>query len=118
MAFSEPIEAQKFKYHQVEWTLWDRFDIKGDLTLTEFIEFFKTQHELEVTMLSCGQTMLYSFFMPAKKLADRKGMKITQILESISSKPVAEHVKTLVLEMCVNDRDGEDVEVPSVCMHL
>ena len=118
IAFSEPVKAQKYKYHDKEWTLWDRFDIQGDLTLSNFIKYFKDTHSLEVTMLSCGQTMLYSFFMPPKKLAERQNMKITKILQMISNKPIADHLCSLVLEMCVNDRDGEDVEVPSVCLHL
>lgn len=28
-AFSEPIGAPKTKYNNVEWTLWDRFDVQG-----------------------------------------------------------------------------------------
>merc|ERR1719495_2916492 len=34
--FSEPIPAPKFKYYDKEFTLWDRFDIKGEMTLKEF----------------------------------------------------------------------------------
>lgn len=73
-AFSEPIAAQKYKYHEVEWSLWDRFNVKGDRTLKDLIALFKQDHQLEITMMSCGQTMLYSFFMPAKKLQDRLSM--------------------------------------------
>jgi ubiquitin-activating enzyme E1 len=69
-------------------------------------------------MLSCGQTMVFSFFMPQKKLQERKAMTISQIMEQISKKPLPEHTKFLTLEMCVNDRNDEDVEVPSVVMHL
>ncbi|KAJ3309733.1 hypothetical protein HDV04_005778 [Boothiomyces sp. JEL0838] len=117
-AFSEPIAAQKFKYHEVEWTLWDRFDLRGDMSLSHFIKHFKDNHELEITMLSCGQTMVYSFFMPKKKLEERMNLNFVQILEQISKKPVPEHTKVLMLEMCVNDREGEDVEVPPVVIHL
>lgn len=112
--FSEPIACPKFKYYENTWTLWDRFEVKGDPKLRELLKHFKTTHDLEITMLSCGQTMLYSFFMPPKKLADRLEMTLTGALASIAKKPLPEHTTSLVLEMCVNDRDGEDVEVPFV----
>jgi ubiquitin-activating enzyme E1 len=118
MAFSEPIPAPKYKYHEAEWTLWDKFELRGDMTLRSIIGYFKDQHQLEVTMMSCGQTMVYSFFMPPKKLAERMDTPLTKVLESISKKPMDSHVTCLILEMCVNDRDGEDVEVPPVCLHL
>ncbi len=39
-------------------------------------------------------------------------------MESISKKPIPAHVKSLVLEICVNDRDGEDVEVPYIKLNF
>ncbi|KAI8913608.1 hypothetical protein EDD86DRAFT_201034 [Gorgonomyces haynaldii] len=116
--FSEPILAPKFKYYETEWTLWDRFDVHGDVTLKELIDLFKTKHELEITMLSAGQTMLYSFFMPPKKLQERLQMRLTEAISSITKKPLPAHTTNLVLEVCVNDRDGEDVEVPYIKVHL
>jgi ubiquitin-activating enzyme E1 len=74
MAFSEPIPAPKFKFNETEWTLWDRFNLQGDMTLKQIIEFFKNNHELEVTMMSCGQTMVYGSFMPKKKLDERMNL--------------------------------------------
>ena len=71
MAFSEPILAPKYKYNDTEWTLWNRFNLEGDMTLKEIINYFKDKHELEVTMMSCGQTMVYGSFMPKKKLDER-----------------------------------------------
>jgi len=36
------------------------------------------------------------------------------LIETISKKPLPEYVKAVVLEICCNDSDGEDVEVPFV----
>jgi len=42
--------------------------------LKELIDHFKENHELEITMLSCGATMLYNFFMQPKKMAERMSL--------------------------------------------
>ena len=77
--------------------------------------------------------MLYSGFMPAKKREERLKMKMSELVESVSKKPVpavsvlgaatqrqhalihlAQHAKYLIFEVMCDDVDGEDVEVPYV----
>lgn len=40
--------------------------------------------------------------------------RVSQAVEKISKKKIKPYVKALVLELCCNDTDGEDVEVPYV----
>lgn len=112
--FSEPIAAPKMKYYEEEWTLWDRFEVEGELTLREFLDYFKEKFNLEITMLSQGVCMLYSFFMAKAKCEERFPLLMSEVVKKVSKKRLEPHVRALVFELCCNDSDGNDVEVPYV----
>jgi ubiquitin-activating enzyme E1 len=41
IAFSEPMRVPKQKYYEVEFSIWDRFELQGEMTLQEFIDYFQ-----------------------------------------------------------------------------
>ncbi|CCH41012.1 ubiquitin-activating enzyme E1 [Wickerhamomyces ciferrii] len=117
--FSEPIASPKGKYNDKEFDrIWDRFDIKGDVTLQELLDHFEKKEGLEITMLSYDVSLLYASFFPPKKVKERSTMKITELIKTVTKKEIPSHVKTLILEICTDDAQGEDVEVPYITITL
>jgi len=116
IAFSEPIKPAATKIREGwSWTLWDRFDVEGDITLQQFLDYFKEKYQLEVTMVSCGVSMLYSFFLSKDKLNERLPKKITEVVQLVTKQPIPENKRDLTMEICVNRmEDDEEVDVPTV----
>jgi ubiquitin-activating enzyme E1 len=116
VAFSEPLKPPTTKIRDGwEWTLWDRFEVDGELTLQEFIEHFKQKYQLEVTMVSCGVAMVFAFFMGKDKLAERMPKKLSEVVALVNKQAIPENRNHLTLEICVNRiEDDEEVDVPFV----
>jgi len=127
MAFSSPIESPKLDVRHSNDSadeqfkkmdkIWDRFDVRADMTLQQFLDYFQNEKGLTITMLSCGVTLLYNSFF-ARKQANRLPMKLRDLVEFVSRKPIAPHQKDLIFEICADDEEGEDVEVPFVRVDL
>ncbi|WFD35228.1 E1 ubiquitin-activating enzyme [Malassezia cuniculi] len=118
VAFSDPIAAPKQRYNDTEWTLWSRFEVPEDLVLRDFLAFFKERHQLDVTMVSSNVSMLFSDFMPPKKREERLGMRISELVETVSKSQIPAHVTHLLVEIMADDANGEDVEVPYVVVRI
>lgn len=117
IAFSDPIAAPVHKYNDREWTLWSRFDVE-DMPLRDFLEYFYREHGLEVTLVSGNMAMLYADFMPPKKKEERLPMRLRELVEHVTKKPVEPHVRHLSIEIMADDLNGEDVEVPTVSVRI
>lgn len=88
------------------------------MTLRELIDHFKNMHNLEITMITCGVLMIYSFFINEAKLNERIDLRLSELVKKLSKKEIGENVKSLIFEICCNDLNGEDVEVPCVKYQL
>ena len=85
-----------------------------ELTLKEFIAYFQEKHGLEVTMISSGVSILYSFFTNPKKLKERMVMPMSRLVVEVSKAELKPKQTYVTFEICCQDDDGEDVEVPYV----
>jgi ubiquitin-activating enzyme E1 len=119
--FSEPIESEKAVYKSKNGEvaidkLWDRFEVEN-FTLQELIDHFEDKG-LTITMLSSGVSLLYANFFGPAKLKDRYAMRLSELVAHISKKPIPDHQKNVIFEICAEDQTGEDVEVPYIMMKM
>lgn len=119
--FSEPIASPKGKYQGRDGEktidlIWDRFEVEN-VTLRQFLDDFK-EKSLEITMLSSGVSLLYASFYPPNKLKDRMGLRLSDLVETVSKKPIPAHQKNVIFEVTCEDATEEDVEVPYVMLKL
>jgi len=119
--FSEPIAPPSTKVREGwSWTLWDSIVVDGvqsdgEMTLRQFIDYFKTKYQLEVTMFSSNNALIYSSFMGKDKLNERLPKKVSEAIMSVTKKPLPDDKKEVGVELCVNRmEDDEDAEIPSV----
>mmetsp|Transcript_26964 Transcript_26964/g.56933 ORF Transcript_26964/g.56933 Transcript_26964/m.56933 type:complete len:1065 (+) Transcript_26964:440-3634(+) len=99
-----------------DWTAWDSLDMNmGDITLKEFIAHFETEYNLDVSMISHGVSILFSFFANKKKLAERMKMKMSEVVASVTKKELPSNQLFLTFEIIANDLEtDEEVELPYV----
>ncbi|KAK4984794.1 E1 ubiquitin-activating protein [Elasticomyces elasticus] len=125
--FSEPISSPKGKYQRKKEgseeledvlidKLWDRFETEN-VTLRQFLDNFEAKG-LAVTMISSGVSLLYASFYPPSKNKDRLPLKLSELVETISKKPIPAHQKRVIFEITAEDATEEDVEVPYVLLKL
>lgn len=87
----------------------------GNITLGEFIDYFEKEYKLEISMLSYGVSILYSFFANKKKVEERKAMKITDVITSITKKEFPPDQLFIILEIIANDTEtDEEVDLPYI----
>jgi ubiquitin-activating enzyme E1 len=120
-SYAEPIapvtSTTELKSGPWKWSLWDRITINiGDATLEQFMTYFQETYNLEVSMLSHGAAMIYYNFgvNVKKKMADRMGKKLSELVTTIGNAKITPKEKYLVIELVVSNENGDDVDIPPV----
>eukprot|EP00831_Metopus_contortus_P017450 TRINITY_DN1735_c0_g1_i2.p3 TRINITY_DN1735_c0_g1~~TRINITY_DN1735_c0_g1_i2.p3 ORF type:complete len:226 (-),score=52.16 TRINITY_DN1735_c0_g1_i2:46-723(-) len=123
--FSEPAEAIKIKSKEMDpimggpviaipegHTKWDKIEMKGPLKLKDFMEHFKKEYNVSVTMVVCGELPLYMDMMSPKSRLEKN---IEEVVEEVCKSKMDHSVKTFRLDIMGDAADGvSGVTMPGI----
>ena len=99
----------------VEFTKWDKIDMKGPMTIEEMKNHFEKTYNIEVSMVTYGTATVYSSFGELKK---RLPMQITKAVEDVTKKEFPAWKKIIPIGISGNTSDGIDCVLPDVRFHV
>eukprot|EP00210_Caulerpa_lentillifera_P007110 g6803.t1 len=114
-AMAEPIPAKTYSHNDLTWSLWDRWILKGDLTVQEVIDYFD-EKDLKVYSISAGAGLLYNNIFP--KHSARLQTRLSELLVTVGKQTVPEFRKHFDVVIACEDEEGEDVDVPLVSIYF
>ncbi|KDD76299.1 ubiquitin-activating enzyme e1, partial [Helicosporidium sp. ATCC 50920] len=110
-AMAEPIAAKTAAFRDLSWSLWDRWELEGDLTVSQVLAWFK-QRGLEAYSISCGQSLIYNNIFPRHR--ERLEQPMSQLVRSVAKMEIPEGKNHFDVVVACEDEDGEDLDVPLV----
>ena len=76
---------QKFEFRELQWSLWDRWVLEGDLSVAQVLAWFR-ERGLEAYSISCGHSLLYNNIFPKHK--ERLDKKMSDLVTSVAKMEV------------------------------
>eukprot|EP00250_Pteridium_aquilinum_P024603 c29318_g1_i1 orf=171-3329(+) len=113
-SMAEPVPPKIFKHEEQTWSVWDRWVISENLTLSELLEWFQ-EKGLIAYSISCGQSLLYNNIFPKhRERLNRRLLDLAKEIAKLEIPPTRRHFDIVV---ACEDEDSNDVDVPlvSIC---
>ncbi|KAG2647777.1 hypothetical protein PVAP13_2KG110600 [Panicum virgatum] len=114
-SMAEPVPAKVMKHQDLSWTVWDRWSIKGDLTVAELLQWFSDKG-LSAYSMSCGTSLLYNSMFPRHK--ERLQKKVVDVAREVAKVEVPEYRRHIDIVVACEDNDGNDIDIPLVSVHF
>ena len=108
----DPILLGPVKAIPPNWTVWDRIDIKGPMTMREFIALMKKNYNVDTSIVTSKGVTLIQTFMPSNK--DRLDRKIEDIFMTNFKYELKESINYLPLEISADTEDGSTALMPLI----
>ena len=108
----EPCRYIECTKNNMKFTLWDKWEIEGNLTVNEFIEKVREKYNVNICMIAYKAFLIYSENLNQNRL----NSKIVDIITNDFKNPIIDDKRYLGLDcVCIDDNDV-DVEIPIISL--
>ncbi|XP_039131642.1 LOW QUALITY PROTEIN: ubiquitin-activating enzyme E1 2-like [Dioscorea cayenensis subsp. rotundata] len=114
-SMAEPVPPKVIKHQDMSWTVWDRWAVKGNLTLRELLKWLKDRG-LNAYSISCGTSLLYNSMFPRHK--DRLDKKVVDVAKEVAKVEVPSYRRHLDIVVACEDEDDNDIDIPLVSIYF
>ncbi|KAI4964948.1 hypothetical protein ZWY2020_057819 [Hordeum vulgare] len=104
-SMAEPVPPKEMKHQDMRWTVWDRWSIKGNITVVRTPEVVGFIKGLTAYSASCGTSLLHNTMFPRHK--DRLKRKMVDVAQR-------KHFDVVV---AYEDDDGNDIDIPLISIY-
>ncbi|WVZ56606.1 hypothetical protein U9M48_007104 [Paspalum notatum var. saurae] len=115
LTISEPLPPTVIKHQDLSWTVWDRWSIKGDITVAELLKWL-SEKGLRAYSVSSGTSLLYNIMLPRHK--DRLSRKIADVAREVAKVDIPEYKKHLDVVVACEDNNGNDIDIPLISIYF
>ena len=111
---SEPMPSNNFTIKNKEFTPWDYYDLKEDITMDKLLEELSKYYDIEVDTVMFGSKMLLSPMTGFSQKTKRMRMKLSDLLLSFGVE-LEDNVYELQIASLLSDED--DIDFPNIKFH-
>lgn len=127
--FSEPDDVKRIRSKEFDpimcgpitcipdgYTCYDKVTLdEGSLTFQQFIDWFATNHKVDVTMITCGKIALYNSYLPGNKHAVRLPRKPEEVYVEIDEQDFPAGRYYMIIEISGEIKEsGADFQMPPI----
>ncbi|KAJ6827939.1 ubiquitin-activating enzyme E1 1-like [Iris pallida] len=114
-SIAEPVSPKVIKHQDVSWTVWDRWTVQGNLTISELLQWLKDRG-LNAYSISCGTSLLYNVMFPRHK--ERMNKKVVDVAKEVAKAELPSYRRHLDVVVACEDDDGNDIDIPLVSIYF
>ncbi|KAH0465184.1 hypothetical protein IEQ34_005287 [Dendrobium chrysotoxum] len=114
-SMAEPVAPKVIKHQDLSWTVWDRWMIKGNITLRELLQWLKNKG-LNAYSISLGVSLLYNSMFSRHK--DRLDKKIVELVQDLSKLEIPSYRRHLDVVVACEDDEDNDVDIPLISIYF